>query len=134
MIVLKFGGTSVANAQRIEGVRAIVAGLTKKDKKLAVVCSALGGVTDELIKMSRLASQQNDDYIERRVIEGSDGMCMVMIERTSKGRQEAAFFLQSSGNTRPILTPTNQQQSVSVVWAKKTPHTSNLKRSLVITT
>ncbi len=64
MIVLKFGGTSVANAQRIEGVRAIVAGLTKKDKKLAVVCSALGGVTDELIKMSRLASQQNDDYIE----------------------------------------------------------------------
>ena len=64
MIVLKFGGTSVANAQRIEGVRAIVAGLQKKDKKLAVVCSAFGGVTDELIKMSRLAAQQNDDYIE----------------------------------------------------------------------
>ena len=64
MIVLKFGGTSVANAQRIEGVRAIVTGLQKKDKKLAVVCSAFGGVTDELIKMSRLASQQNDEYIE----------------------------------------------------------------------
>ena len=64
MIVIKFGGTSVANAQRIEGVRSIVSGIYKNDRKLGVVCSALGGVTDELIKMSRMASLQDDGYIE----------------------------------------------------------------------
>ena len=63
MIVIKFGGTSVATAQRIEGLADIVNDLRKKHKKLAVVVSAFGGVTDELIKMSRLAAKQDGDYI-----------------------------------------------------------------------
>jgi aspartokinase/homoserine dehydrogenase 1 len=63
MIVVKFGGTSVATAQRIEGLAAIVNDLKKKHKKVGVVVSAFGGVTDELIKMSRLAAKQDDEYI-----------------------------------------------------------------------
>ena len=63
MIVIKFGGTSVANAQRIEGLASIVNDLKRKHKKIGVVVSALGGVTDELIKMSRLAAKQDDEYI-----------------------------------------------------------------------
>lgn len=63
MIIIKFGGTSVASAQRIEGLVPIVNGLKKKHKKIGVVVSAFGGVTDELIKMSRLAAKQDDDYI-----------------------------------------------------------------------
>lgn len=63
MIIIKFGGTSVASAQRIEGLVSIVNGLKKKHKKIGVVVSAFGGVTDELIKMSRLAAKQDDDYI-----------------------------------------------------------------------
>ncbi len=63
MIVIKFGGTSVSNASRISGVAEIVSGLIKKHKKIGVVVSAFGGVTDELIRMSKLAAGQNDDYI-----------------------------------------------------------------------
>ena len=51
MIIIKFGGTSVSSAARIEGLPEIVKGLHKKFKKLGVVVSAFGGVTDELIKM-----------------------------------------------------------------------------------
>jgi len=64
MLVLKFGGTSLANAERIGEVADIVSRLYRKEKKIAVVCSALGGVTDELIRMSRFAASQNEDYIE----------------------------------------------------------------------
>ncbi|MFN8145013.1 MAG: bifunctional aspartate kinase/homoserine dehydrogenase I [Bacteroidia bacterium] len=64
MIVLKFGGTSVATAKRIEGIAGIISGLKKKQSKIAVVCSAFGGVTDELIRMSRLAAAQDEEYIE----------------------------------------------------------------------
>jgi len=46
VIVLKFGGTSVANAKNIERVRAIVA---DQPKPCIVVVSALGGVTDLLL-------------------------------------------------------------------------------------
>jgi aspartokinase/homoserine dehydrogenase 1 len=63
MIVIKFGGTSVANAQRISDVADIVNGLVKKHKKIGVVVSAFGGVTDELIKMSRLAAARDEEYI-----------------------------------------------------------------------
>ena len=45
MIVLKFGGSSVANAERIKHVASIIS--TKPEQKLVVV-SALKGVTDEL--------------------------------------------------------------------------------------
>jgi len=62
MIVLKFGGTSLLNAQRIVGVAKIVANAHKKDKNLAVVFSAFGGVTDELIKLSEMAAAQNKEY------------------------------------------------------------------------
>jgi bifunctional aspartokinase / homoserine dehydrogenase 1 len=63
MIVLKFGGTSVSSAARIESIGKIISSLFKKEKKLAVVVSAFGGVTDELIRMSTLASKQNEEYI-----------------------------------------------------------------------
>ena len=63
MIIIKFGGTSVLNAKRIIGVADIVSSLKKKHKKIGVVVSAFGGVTDELIRMSRLAASRDDEYI-----------------------------------------------------------------------
>jgi aspartokinase/homoserine dehydrogenase 1 len=64
MLVIKFGGTSVSNALRISGVADIVLSLRKKNKKIGVVVSAFGGVTDDLIRMSRLAANRNDEYID----------------------------------------------------------------------
>ncbi len=60
MKVLKFGGTSVANAQNIRLVKNIVAN-TETDKTIVVV-SAFGGVTDQLLHAALLASVQNGDY------------------------------------------------------------------------
>ncbi|MCE2847446.1 MAG: bifunctional aspartate kinase/homoserine dehydrogenase I [Sphingobacteriales bacterium] len=63
MQVLKFGGSSVASATRIQGVASIVRN-QKSAKGTAVVFSAFGGVTDDLIRMSRLAARRKDEYIE----------------------------------------------------------------------
>ncbi|MBQ3658603.1 MAG: hypothetical protein II963_00410, partial [Bacteroidales bacterium] len=49
MKVLKFGGSSVATAENILRVKSIV---DKLDDTSVIVVSALGGVTDELIKTS----------------------------------------------------------------------------------
>ena len=62
MNVLKFGGTSVANAVTIQKVRDIVAN-TKSDR-IVVVVSALGGVTDLLLEAADLASKQQNHYRE----------------------------------------------------------------------
>ncbi len=53
--VMKFGGSSVADAKKIRGVIDIVLESFKTDEKIIVVVSALGGITDDLIKLSTLA-------------------------------------------------------------------------------
>jgi len=57
MIVLKFGGTSVANAENILRVKDIVA---SKEEQQIVVVSALGGVTDLLLNSAKSALHKKD--------------------------------------------------------------------------
>ncbi|MFI5133455.1 MAG: bifunctional aspartate kinase/homoserine dehydrogenase I, partial [Chitinophagales bacterium] len=64
MQVLKFGGTSVANAENIRKVIAIVKEAIKKDKTIVVV-SAFGGITDLLLTAASLAAEGNDQYKEK---------------------------------------------------------------------
>ncbi len=61
MVVLKFGGSSVASASHIRQVLSI---LTKQDKPMAVVVSALGGVTDDLHRLGTLAAKGDTSYSE----------------------------------------------------------------------
>ena len=63
MQVLKFGGSSVANAGNINKVISIVKGKVEQDRTVVVV-SALGGVTDMLLKCSNLAAEANESYKE----------------------------------------------------------------------
>jgi aspartokinase/homoserine dehydrogenase 1 len=59
MKVLKFGGTSVGSAENIKKVKSIVQAI---DEKLVVVVSAMGGITDHLIKAANLAAEGDDSY------------------------------------------------------------------------
>jgi bifunctional aspartokinase / homoserine dehydrogenase 1 len=82
MQVLKFGGTSVANADNINKVVAIVQRALKKDKTIVVV-SALGGITDTLLAAGVLAASGNESYkeklqvIEQRHLEAVKGLLPV---------------------------------------------------------
>src|SRR5213596_716188 len=53
MIIIKFGGTSVGDAQRVANAIDIVA--ERKDRKPIVVVSALAGVTNDLVAASEAA-------------------------------------------------------------------------------
>lgn len=65
-VVMKFGGTSVGSAERIQNVAEIVA-LNPKGK--IVVVSAMAGVTDMLIKASQLASKQQSHDLQQLLTE-----------------------------------------------------------------
>lgn len=52
LIVQKYGGSSVANPDRIKRVASRVAGYVKKGHSLVVVVSALGDTTDELLELA----------------------------------------------------------------------------------
>ena len=59
MKVMKFGGTSVGSVNSMLNVKKIVESV---DDKVIVVVSALGGITDKLIKTSRMASEGDSGY------------------------------------------------------------------------
>ena len=61
MQVLKFGGSSVANSANIHKVVAIVQSAIQKEATVLVV-SALGGVTDNLLKTGELAAKADETY------------------------------------------------------------------------
>lgn len=63
MQVLKFGGTSVADAYSIKQVMEIVKRSSARDKTI-VVASALSGVTDALIETGNLAGRGDDTYLQ----------------------------------------------------------------------
>src|SRR5690606_21491808 len=62
MRVLKFGGSSVKDADRIRNVGNILKGYSDQGIKYTVVFSAMGGITDLLISMATKASKGNEDY------------------------------------------------------------------------
>lgn len=62
MKVLKFGGSSVATSESIQKVKSIV---QSQDDVVVVVVSALGGVTDELVRIASLAESADASYLEK---------------------------------------------------------------------
>lgn len=59
MKVIKFGGSSVQTSDRIKGVLSII----QSDSSIrVVVCSALGGITDQLLETARKAANGEETY------------------------------------------------------------------------
>ena len=63
MQVLKFGGSSVANAENICKCIDIVRKAVEQDKTIVVV-SALGGITDDLLKCATASSMGDEKYTD----------------------------------------------------------------------
>lgn len=61
MKVLKFGGTSVGSVDSIRQIQHIIA---KQTDDCVVVVSALGGITDQLLKAAHMALEAGEQYLE----------------------------------------------------------------------
>ena len=61
LVVQKYGGSSVADAERIKSVARRIAQAKDKGDRVVVVVSAMGDTTDELIKLAYQVSKQPDN-------------------------------------------------------------------------
>jgi aspartate kinase len=61
LIVQKYGGSSVANVERIKAVAKRIVARKKKGDRLVVVVSALGDTTDDLIELAGQIAKNPDD-------------------------------------------------------------------------
>jgi aspartokinase/homoserine dehydrogenase 1 len=63
MKVLKFGGSSVAKPERIQGIVEILKVYHTRNDKFTVVFSAFGGITDALLDMAKKAEHADVSYM-----------------------------------------------------------------------
>ena len=63
-IVMKFGGTSVGTGENIRYVADLVTKYAKEDNRVAVVVSALAGVTNNLIEVACQAKKSDEKRIQ----------------------------------------------------------------------
>ena len=83
-VVLKFGGTSVGNIERIKKVANIIGFYIKKKFKVIVVSSAMSGTTNDLINKSKLISNNFDkaEY-DTLLASGEQTSCALIAGRLS---------------------------------------------------
>ena len=81
-VVLKFGGTSVGSIDRIKKVCKIIAFYKNRKNRVAVISSAMSGVTNELVKKSKLISNNFDraEY-DTLVSTGEQASCALIAGR-----------------------------------------------------
>ena len=82
IVVLKFGGTSVGTIEKIKKVSRIISEFKKKKYKVIVVSSAMSGVTNELVKKSRLISENfSENEYDVLVSSGEQMACSLIAGR-----------------------------------------------------
>ena len=84
LIVQKFGGTSVANADRIRNVAQIIADTYRQGNQVVAVLSAQGDTTDDLIEKAKEinpnASKREMDMLLSTGEQISGALCAMAIE------------------------------------------------------
>ena len=66
-LVIKFGGTSISSAKNIKTVTKYLKSISDKNK-IITVCSALSGVTDDLLQISdyiKKGNKEKKDYSKK---------------------------------------------------------------------
>ena len=82
IVVLKFGVTSVGTIEKIKKVSRIIGEFRKKKYKVIVVSSAMGGVTNEIVKKSRLLSENfSESEYDVLVSSGEQMACSLIAGR-----------------------------------------------------
>ncbi len=75
LLVMKFGGTSVGDVDRIKNAAAKVAAEIKQGHKVAVVVSAIAGETDRLIGLCRAISPHYDRREHDSIVATGEQVC-----------------------------------------------------------
>jgi aspartokinase/homoserine dehydrogenase 1 len=90
MNILKFGGTSLADASRIKDVIAIVKGYRKEHPEIILVISAMSGVTDKLVNLCEAISSRTKNFEE--VLQELEQQHLQVLKRLLPVMQQPATF------------------------------------------
>ena len=98
-LIVKFGGTSISSVKNIRDVAEYLHNLSKKNQ-IIIVCSAISGVTDDLIQISKFIQKGNKEHANRQVK-----------KIIQKHKQIANELIKKSQNKKKLLEKLNSDSS-----------------------
>jgi aspartate kinase len=100
-VVAKFGGTSVANGDRINRAADSIADAVEAGHEVAVVVSAMGGTTDLLIDEMKFDASEED---RAEIVSMGERTSVRMLKGALEARGIEAKFLEPGREDWPIIT------------------------------
>ena len=98
-LIVKFGGTSISSVKNIRDVAEYLHNLSKKNQ-IITVCSAISGVTDDLIQISKFIQKGNKEHANKLVK-----------KIIQKHKQIANELIKKSQNKKKLLEKLNSDSS-----------------------
>ena len=121
LIVQKYGGTSVANVERIKAVAKRVVKTAKEGHKVAVVVSAMAGETDKLINLAhQVSSNPSEREMDLMLSSGERVTCaLTAIAIEELGHKAMAFTGRQMGIITDDVHPKAKIEKIAGERAKK---------------
>ena len=117
IVVVKFGGSSVADSDKISHAASLVAKKTKEGKKVIVVISAIGKTTDQLVKLTNGSSfTGSPKHMDEVLAMGERTSCRVFNLALSSHNLKSDF-LDIDDADWPIITD-NTHGSANIILEK----------------
>jgi aspartate kinase len=101
--ILKFGGSSVATPERMRSLASLVAGRIRSGTRVAVVVSAMGSTTDDLIDLARDVSETGRGRLDGREMDQllatgeQQSVALFALALKAEGIEARSFTAQQAG-------------------------------------
>jgi aspartate kinase len=127
-IVAKFGGTSVANGDRINRAAGSIASAVEAGHEAAVVVSAMGGTTDTLLDEMKFDATEAD---RAEIVSMGERTSVRMLKGALEARGIDAEFLEPGRPNWPIITDEYGEVDVDVTKSRALDCTTAMANGVV---
>ena len=109
LVVMKFGGSSVADAEKISKAADRVIARKLGGADVVVVVSAMGDSTDHLIELARSVTDDPPDREMDMLMSSGERVSMALLSMAIQGKGHAAISL--TGSQAEIITDTSHRRA-----------------------
>ncbi|ERH09020.1 MAG: aspartate kinase [halophilic archaeon J07HX64] len=100
-VIAKFGGTSVADGERVNRAANSIASAVADGHEMSVVVSAMGGTTDRLLKQIQFDASEED---RAEIVSMGERTAVRMLKGALEARGIDSLFLEPGREEWPIIT------------------------------
>jgi len=130
-VVAKFGGTSLGNGKRIEKAAQSIKKAVEDGHDVAVVASAMGSTTDELLEEINFEADEED---RDEIVSMGERISVRMLKAALESKEVNAEFYEPGKKEWPVITDTNGEVKTEETKNKSSKLSGKLEDEVAVIT